>query len=96
METKIKIGVEDRGIVKGNCAICKKNIRYKKQWMSDSGIFGKSEQLFCPTKGSVQRIGFGHSIAVCEKCFKKWRDRFSDEGTKLFYSLMCEVKHKEE
>jgi hypothetical protein len=87
-------GVEDRGIVKGRCALCKKNMQYRKKWMSDSGIFSHSTELFGARKGSVQRIGFSHSIAVCERCHKKYQIVFSARGDKLYADLIAEYEIK--
>lgn len=85
-------GVEDTGIIKGKCYLCNKNMRYNKKWMSDSVIFSKSDSLYGVQTSNVKRIGFGHSIAVCGKCYDRFKDVFYFSGQELFNKLVADIK----
>ena len=76
-------------IIKGNCKICNKKLSYKQVYDFDYSIFSDSEQMFPPTKHSqVHRIGFGKSIAVCIKCWGKYRKDFEKKGNEFFNKLL--------
>jgi len=87
---RIKINKFKGNIIKGNCKLCNKKMQYQERWDFDYTRFSYSEELHPPTQGTLQYIGFGHRITVCMKCFKKYRDKFENEGKKLFKKLLNE------